>query len=53
METTTMGYIGIIQGLYWGYIIKGYIGIMENNMETTIVYWVYVGDYIGEYYGSC
>ena len=25
-----MGYIGIILGLYWGYI-----GIMENKMETT------------------
>ena len=27
METTAMGYIGI----YWGYI-----GVMENKMETTI-----------------
>ena len=25
-------------GLYWGYI-----GIMENEMETTIVYWGYIG----------
>ena len=31
METTIMGYIGIIFGLYWGYT-----GIMENKMETTI-----------------
>ena len=36
METTIMGYIGIILGLYWGYI-----GIMEKRMETTIVYWGY------------
>ena len=26
------------------------MGIMENKMETTIVYWGYVGDYIGDYY---
>ena len=28
-------------GLYWGYI-----GIMENEMETTIC-WCNIGDYIG------
>ena len=33
METTIMGYTGILFGLYWGYI-----GIMENKMETTVVY---------------
>ena len=34
METTTMGYIGLIGyilGLYWGYI-----WMMEDKMETTI-----------------
>ena len=31
METTIMGYIGIILGLY-----RGYIGVMEKKMETTI-----------------
>ena len=32
METTIMGYIGyIILGIYCGYI-----GIMENEVETTI-----------------
>ena len=42
METTIMGYIGVILGLYRGYI--GVIwGIMEKKMETTIVYWGYVG----------
>ena len=30
METTVMGYIEVILGLYWGYI-----GIMEKKMETT------------------
>ena len=35
METTIMGFIGYILGLY--------IGIMENKMETTIVYWGYIG----------
>ena len=42
---TVIGYIGYILGLY-----RGYIGIMENKMETTIMglnpkpgfYWVYV-----------
>ena len=28
--------IGVILGLYWG-LYWGYIGIMENNMETTIM----------------
>ena len=34
METTTLHYIiiGHIHGLYWGYI-----GMMEQKMETTIV----------------
>ena len=27
-----------VKGLYWGYI-----GIMEKNMETTIVYWGFIG----------
>ena len=43
-----MGDIGVILGLYWGYIeimekkiettivYGGYIGTMENEMETTI-----------------
>ena len=31
-----------ILGLY-----RGYIGIMEKKMETTIVYWGYRGGYIG------
>ena len=25
--------------------ILGYIGIMENKMETTVVYWGYMRDY--------
>ena len=32
METTIMGHIRVILGLYWGYI-----RIMENKMDTTIV----------------
>ena len=40
METTTMGYIGVILGLYWGYI-----GIMEKKMETTTM--GYIRGYIG------
>ena len=34
--------VGVIQGLYWGYIgviqglYKGYNGIMENKMEPTL-----------------
>ena len=41
-------YKGIL-GLYWGCIgviwglYGGYMGIMENKMEATIVYWVYTG----------
>ena len=35
METTIMGfcrdYMGYVLGLYWGYI-----GIMENKMESTV-----------------
>ena len=31
METTMMGYIGIIIGLY-----RDHLGIMEEEMETTI-----------------
>ena len=31
METAVMGYIGIRGYIYWGYI-----GITENNIETTI-----------------
>ena len=34
-------YIGDISGL-WG-LCRVYIEIMETNMETTIVYWGYVG----------
>ena len=30
--------IGVILGLYWGYI-GVILGIMEKKMETTIVYW--------------
>ena len=30
------------QGIYWGYI-----GIMENKMETTIIYRVYIGVILG------
>ena len=26
-------------------VIQGYIGIMEKRMETTIVYWGYMGLY--------
>ena len=26
---------------------KGYIGIMEKKMETTIVYWGYIGVILG------
>ena len=33
---------GVILGEYWGYI-KDYIGIMENKMETTVVYWGSMG----------
>ena len=36
METTIMRYIGIIGCIY---IYRGYIGIMEKKMETTIIYW--------------
>ena len=32
---------------YTGAIIGDYIGIMENKMETTIVYWGYIGLYRG------
>ena len=32
METTIMGYIRVILGFY-----RGYQGIMEKNMETTIM----------------
>ena len=30
---------------------SGYIGIMEKRMETTIVYWGYIGDN-GEEHGN-
>ena len=33
METTIMGYIGLDVG--WVAVTGGYIGIMENKMETT------------------
>ena len=32
METTIMGYIGIVSGLYWGYLYYG-TPIMENQMK--------------------
>ena len=32
METGIVGSIGVIVGLYWGYI-----GIMEKKMETTVL----------------
>ena len=38
METTIMGYVGYILGLYWGNI-----GIMEKKMETTILHWGNIG----------
>ena len=38
MRATTIVYWGIYWGIYWGYI-----GIMEKKMETTIVYWAFVG----------
>ena len=59
METTIMGYIGVIlglywdngkengnyyNGLYWGYI-GFYIGIMEKKMETTTM--GYIGVILG------
>ena len=32
---------------YWGYI-GGYIGLMQNNMETTVLSWgIYWGDIKG------
>ena len=31
METTIMGYIGVIDGLYWGYR-----RILDKKMEATI-----------------
>ena len=34
METTILGYIGVLQGCMGLY--RGYIGIMENKMETAI-----------------
>ena len=41
--------IGVMLGVYWGYI-----GIMENKMETIIYYLnslkVFVWDSAGEYY---
>ena len=47
METTTMGYIGIILRFYWVYN-----GIMEKKMETTIMGYIgiilgFFGGYIG------
>ena len=44
METTIMGYIRVYKnngkgnGNYYNGLYKRYIGIMENKMETTIVY---------------
>ena len=50
METTI-----VYRGLYWDSgkenanyysilgLYRGYIGIMEKKMETTIVYWGYIG----------
>ena len=35
METTPMGYIGVIQG-HMG-LSGGYMGILEKKMETTIM----------------
>ena len=39
METTKMGFLGVILGLYWG--------CMENKMETTIM--GYIGVILGLY----
>ena len=33
------GHAGVALGVYWGYI-----GILENRLETTTVYWVVLGD---------
>ena len=34
-----------VQGLgFWVQDIRDYVGIMENDMETTIVYWGLYGD---------
>ena len=32
-----------ILGLYWGILYWGYIGIMENKLETTVVGGVILG----------
>ena len=46
----------VILGIYWEHgkengnyysilgFLRGYIGIMEKKMESTIVYWGYIGD---------
>ena len=34
-ETTILGYIGV-------YYYRGYIGIMENNMDTTVLGYIVV-----------
>ena len=36
---------------FWG-LYRGYIGIMEKKMETTIVYWGYIGDILDFVSGS-
>ena len=47
METTIMGYIGDILGLYWGHT-----GIMEKKMETTIMGYIGIIRYVlGLYWG--
>ena len=46
METTIMGYIRIILGLYWVYI-----GIMEKKMETTTMGYIGIIGYILGLYG--
>ena len=43
--------MGYILGLYWG-IYWGYIGVMENKMETTTyIMWRYI-EKLGLYWGS-
>ena len=40
-------YLGVILGLY-----RGYIGIMEKKMETTIVFRGYIGVILGLYWDN-
>ena len=42
METTIMGYIRVVLGLYWGYI-----GIMEKKDGNHYLIFGYIWDHIG------